>query len=155
MKSFDMPACELCGKTGSLFKAVVEGTELTVCRDCGGYGRILGALSSKQHVAAKKTIRTAEGPLEIIAEDFAERVRKARERLGLKQEELAVKIAEKESLIHKIESGKVQPPIAVARKLERFLKITLVETKEEEKFSTGVRKTDVAMTIGDLLKIKR
>ena len=58
-------------------------------------------------------------------------VKKAREKQGLTQNELARKIGEKTSVISKIESGKLRPTIPLARKLEHALKIKIVKTLEE------------------------
>ena len=47
--------------------------------------------------------------------------------MGLKQFELAQKISEKESIIHKIESDSEDPSIQVIKKLERLFKVKLIE----------------------------
>jgi len=74
-----------------------------------------------------------------------------REGLGLKQKELAEKIAEKEALVHKLETGIVEPSIKIAKKLEKFLKIKLVEEQEQtaESFISPKRE---GYTLGDFLK---
>jgi putative transcription factor len=73
----------------------------------------------------------------------------------LKQEELAKKIAEKESVIHKLESGSIIPAIPLARKLEKFLRIALVETIEVDSPETSDRRSSSdGLTLGDLIRIK-
>ena len=62
-----------------------------------------------------------------IVPDFGMRVKDAREKLGLKQEELARRINEKVSLLRKIERGEIVPDDRVRQKLERILNISLVE----------------------------
>ena len=74
--------------------------------------------------------------------------------LNLKQEELAQKIAEKVSVIHKVESKHLRPSLALAKKLEHFLNIKLIEKYKEEKTKT-LDFTDSALTIGDLIKFKK
>lgn len=89
-----------------------------------------------------------------LIEDFGEVVRTARIKMGLTQEDLAKQLNEKLATIKKIESGEFKPPITLARKLERFLKIKLLEPVEEikqvsSKYST---KGDLGISLGDLLK---
>jgi len=36
-----MALCELCGKEGNLFLAIVEGSQLQVCNQCSGYGKVI------------------------------------------------------------------------------------------------------------------
>jgi putative transcription factor len=57
--------------------------------------------------------------------DFAKVIKTARELQGLSQEELGHKINEKPSVIGHLETGKLKPDDALARKLEHFLKIVL------------------------------
>ena len=68
--------------------------------------------------------------------------------MGLKQEELARKINEKESLIHKLENELVEPSLKLAEKLEKFLKIKLIEIYSDE--NKYVKNNDDKLTIGDL-----
>tara|TARA_Y100000310_G_scaffold43465_1_gene40557 strand:+ start:11590 stop:11757 length:168 start_codon:yes stop_codon:yes gene_type:complete len=53
--------------------------------------------------------------------------------------------------VHHLEIGKLEPSIELARKLERLLKINLIETIEVEQEKTKQEKSDV-LTIGDILK---
>lgn len=50
---------------------------------------------------------------------------------GLSQEELGMKINEKPSVIHHLETGSMKPSDALARKLEHYLKIQLFIPSEE------------------------
>ncbi|PUA34411.1 MAG: TIGR00270 family protein [Candidatus Terraquivivens tikiterensis] len=84
----------------------------------------------KKSSTSKKDIM----PMECIdyVEDFHVRIKNARERMGLSQEELAAQLNEKVGLIRKIEQGEVKPPIELARKIEKFLKIQIIEEVEED-----------------------
>ncbi len=151
--------CDLCGaKTENLFRAIVEGTELNVCKDCAKYGKVIEkkpikpVVEKKEYV--KKPIESEKEVIQVIVPDFAQRIKKKRESLGLKQKEFAKKISEKESLIHNIETESFKPSIILARKLEKFLKIKLVEEYEEEHKKSSETKPD-EFTIGDLIKIKK
>jgi putative transcription factor len=148
----------MCGKETTLVKALIEGTELNVCSECAKFGKVIKQAPKPIEHQQKKTFQpsTPARPqslspqVQVIVENFGEIVKKKREQLGLKQEELAKKIAEKESLIQKIESGHFTPSIRLARKLEKFLKIKLVEQFEEKKVSPGTGESE-GLTIGDML----
>lgn len=155
-----MPLCDMCGSKEAMVVADVEGGILNVCNDCSSFGKIKskitgpkvdkkhqkGAETAKMHVQPEKEI------IQMIVQDFARKIRDKREHLNLKQEELAKKLNEKESLLHKIEIGEFEPSIALARKLEKFLHLKLVEQHEEVKGIVPKTKSD-AFTIGDFIKV--
>jgi putative transcription factor len=157
-------ACDMCGADTKLFKAIIEGVEMNVCRDCSRFGKVIGEVKEeKEEKKPKKIIKatgaTADaGPdvelLQVIVEDYAEKIKDAREKSGLKQKDFAKKINEKESLIHKIETGSFKPNISLARKIEKFLKIRLIEQHEEVHTKSAESKSD-EFTIGDFVKIKK
>ena len=68
----------------------------------------------------EKTEEPEEEIIRLVVGDFATRVRKAREKLGLKQEDFAKKIKEKESIVHKLETGEFKPNLDLAKKLEKI-----------------------------------
>jgi len=149
----------MCGKETSLFKAIVEGTELKVCDKCAKFGKIVERIRPAAKPKRKKDEKEEEeGPetVQVIVPDYSKKVKLARESLGLKQEELAKRINEKESIIHKVETGHYEPNIMLAKKLERFLKIKLVEEHQLEK-TKAQKKVAAAegFTIGDVIKLKR
>jgi len=147
----------MCGRDTILFKAVIEGTELKVCRECGRFGKIKGSIREEpKEKKKKKEIEEEEQPeiVQVIAPDYAQKVKSARESLGLKQEELARKLNEKESIIHKVETGHYEPNINLARKIEKFLRIKLVEEEKVEKEKGGKKSSSEALTIGDIIKLK-
>ena len=111
--------CDLCGKEAPLFRAVVEGVELNACQVCSRFGKKLGHLSKPRAVETKRTIKRE--PLELvetIVPDFAQKIKTAREKMGMKQEDFAKKLNEKTSIIHKIETGSFAPPMPLAKKLQ-------------------------------------
>ncbi|MBI2548388.1 TIGR00270 family protein [Candidatus Woesearchaeota archaeon] len=150
-----MTNCEMCGTHGDLFLTMIEGTELNLCASCSKFGKIIKRANAQplQLKTKTKTLHQEEELVESIVEDYSERIKNAREKLGLKQKELAMKISEKESLIHKIESHHIEPSIVLARKLEKFLQVTLVEEVKETKENIAKRKTDT-LTLGDLVTLK-
>ena len=149
-----MTVCEMCGNETQLFKAVIEGTELQVCRKCAKFGKIL----RKVRIVQKQKPATLKEPkkelIEVVVNDFAKRVRESREKTGMTQEEFAKAINERESIVKKLETGAFVPPISMARKLEKLLKIKLVEEVEEEQFASKQKKRAEGLTIGDILQLK-
>jgi putative transcription factor len=156
-----MPYCEICGKDRELFRAVIEGTEMNVCQVCSRFGKVIRKIEQpktepKQKkpeiIAARKEM--AEEIVQALVPDYTARIRKKREELGLKQDELAKKLNEKVSLIHHIESGEFEPNTELARKIEKFLKITLVEQQTLAR-EAHFKAADNQYTIGDMIKIKK
>lgn len=143
-----MTVCEMCGKALPLFVAIVEGAEVQVCANCGKFGNVLRKPVAK--AVPKKVIQEV---IETVVEDYAERVRKAREKLGKTQKEFALMLTEKESVVQHIESGTMAPSIEMARKLEKLLKIQLVEQEKQEVVEKN-SKPSGPLTIGDLLASK-
>lgn len=148
----------MCGSEGKLYKAIIESAQLNVCHECSKFGKVIGVINQEEidKVTAKENenVEPQKEIMDIIVEDCAEKIKKKREQLGLKQEELAKKINEKESLIQNIESGHYEPSIGLAKKIQGFLKIKLIEEHEELHERQKATKTD-AFTIGDLIKTKK
>ncbi len=149
--------CDMCGSEENLYKADIEGSILNVCKSCSRFGKIIAEIKEPEKIKHKKIIITEPEPepeiIEMVVEDFAEKIRNKREKLGLKQEDFAKMISEKESVIHKLETGEFQPSIELAKKLEKALKIKLIE-EYEEKHKKTAKISSGPTTIGDLIKIK-
>ncbi len=150
-----MTNCELCGKDTELFRSDIEGTILNVCKDCSSFGKILSPIKKAELRTIKKEISLpAELEMtEAIVPNFSELVKQAREKRNLKQEDFAKMLNEKASIIHKIETGTLEPPIPLAKKLEKMLGIKLITQVKEELLQQSKAKTD-QVTIGDLIKLK-
>lgn len=63
-------------------------------------------------------------------------------------------INEPASLIHRIESAKIEPSLMVGRKLERKLKIKIYR-KREELESKPEKKSNKELTLGDVIIVRR
>ncbi|MEA1893739.1 MAG: multiprotein bridging factor aMBF1 [Euryarchaeota archaeon] len=147
--------CEICGSNirGKAHRVILEGTELNVCDDCAKYGHEVkqvpkATVSGTGKVAAGKvpagkmsagiTFRTGsrrrpdmfDQMTDELLSDYGFAIRRAREARGMSQEELALEIREKSSLIKKIEREDLRPEDSVRKKLERVLGISLTETIE-------------------------
>ncbi|MFC1696705.1 multiprotein bridging factor aMBF1 [Nanoarchaeota archaeon] len=161
-----MVLCEMCGKDiENYFRAKLEGSTLKVCGDCAKYGQVLEKIEPevverKKVFVQKKRMRRIEQPVKerYIVPDYSKLIRDKRERMGLKQKEFAAKVSEKESIIQQLEQGKFEPSIKLAEKLERFLKVTLIEEyeapiEEEEKEKTNTLRS--VLTLGDMIKVRK
>lgn len=148
-----MVDCELCGKKVAEIDAIVEGTTLKVCENCAEYGKVIPI--KKPFIKEQPKLRIEkEEPAETVVLDYSDKIKKAREQLNLKQEEVAKRLAEKQSVIHNVETGHLQPSLELARKFERMFNINLIE-EVEEKPSKKLDFKDSALTIGDILKFKK
>jgi len=170
-----MRICEVCGREiiGPAYLARIEGAELVVCSDCVAYATSYrrlrrGELARRDVAQARvqrptrpKRPRPPSGTrveqatrLELV-EDFGQKVRAAREARGLTQEELGKMIGEKASVISRIEAGKMEPDIVLARKLEHALGLKLlVEAEEKAKLvvrGASPRAAGGGLTLGDIL----
>ncbi len=164
--------CEVCGQEifSKPYKVMIEGARLTVCGKCARHGEIVHERPQQDIVGTRPKIahakshpvktsrkqrgskQTVESPLELV-EDFAGRIRRAREELKLSHEDLGRRINEKVSVLRKIETGKMTPNNSLAARLEHILKIKLFASASEEKTAhTNVPKATVTeITLGDLV----
>lgn len=149
----------MCGSKSNLLLTKIEGTMLKLCPKCARHGNVVKKLyNAPPKKETKIQIVHKEEPEseEMIVEDYAQRIRNARELKGIKQEDLAKKINEKESVIHKLETGHMKPNIKLAEKIGRFLGIKLIEEvimQDHRDFET--RKSSESLTLGDIITIKR
>ena len=121
-----MAECELCGrKIKSHIKARVDGILLNVCSECAKSGKVMETPKPKTpwRVFDQRKIQ----PEEIIVDDFAQKIRQARQQRNMKQEEVANALNEKLSVISAVENGKRVPNLTFARKLEKFFGIKLIK----------------------------
>jgi putative transcription factor len=166
--------CEMCGETirGAPKLVRVEGAELSVCSKCEKFGtevqqvRRTDIRATQKGVAARPAPSPAGGKAQVrykrdmfdfmegeIADDYAMRIRHAREEKGLSQKDLAMQMKEKEHLIRKIENSELIPEDHVRKKLEKALEIRLLDSmvSEDEKNVPG----RLAPTLGDLTVIRK
>jgi len=147
-----MTSCEMCGREDKLLVVLVENVEMRLCKSCSDYGKIIG--SSEGHIKIKNhQHKEEESSILGIREDYGSIIKSEGEKRGLSQEQLAKKINEKESVIHKIETNHMEPSLDLAKKIERVFKIRLVEdlSVKYKKISTETG----SLTIGDLIGNKK
>ncbi len=158
-----MPICNLCGsKTERVFKAKIEGAEMIVCANCSRLGTAVEEIRVEEepiYEEESKYVRNVpssrpNNTVEVIVSDYGKLVKQARERKGLKQENLAKMLAIKESLLHNIESGHFEPGVGLIQKLEKFLHIALIQKVEDKPIKLQHVESG-PMTLGDMIKIKK
>ena len=146
--------CEMCGRSETLFKTKLEGSELELCKTCSSFGSIV--TEPTQNWVKKKLPRMFKESSEEIVHDYGRLIRQAREKSGLNQEEFAKKISERTSILQKMENNQFQPSLKLAKKLQRSLKIRLVvESEETEERTQKVSTKSEGFTLGDYIKKKR
>jgi len=161
--------CEMCGAESKvpLKRVRIEGAELTVCGSCARYGTELhGAAKSPAAPAGRPTGYTQMNTPQPrrtrdffdnlggdLVEDYADRIRTARLKLGLSQKDLALSMMEKELLIKKIEKGELIPEEDVRKKIEKALEIKLLEDSSSD--SQDFHQAKMTTTMGDVIKIKK
>lgn len=119
-----MTSCELCGKPATT-KARIEGVPLTVCAACAALGTPF-VVPPPVVRAAPKSLKAELSPRELVT-DFRQRIRAARQKKGLTEEDAAKALnIHKSTLLH-YESGKMHPDDTTAKKFERFYDIVLFE----------------------------
>ena len=155
-----MAKCELCGRElwGVAYRIRLEGADLLVCPSCARGRMIVGTVNfskpqpSRQPRSTTKLRRKLEAE-EVIVEGYGSLVRSAREKMGLTRDMLATMVGEKESIIRRIEAGQLEPTIELARRLEKVLKIKLVE--EVVDYGAGCEEAGgYDLTLGDVVEFK-
>ena len=163
--------CELCGGEirGAPRLVHIEGAELRVCVPCSKYGtevqrpraapggpapapRRAGSPPSPQPVQRRRRDLFDRMGGE-LAEDYSDRIRRARQAKGWTEKQLALEIMERELLIKKVEKGDLVPEEELRKKLEKALGISLIESSEDEVKAT--RGKGMTTTLGDIISIKK
>ncbi len=160
--------CEVCGHKihDEPITAVIEGAKLTVCVECSKHGKII---HQEELALPQKNLKKTQAPVSMVqrkplvakveitqepAEDYSNKIKVAREKLGLTHEELGKKINEKASVLRNLEAGKMAPNNQLAAKLEHMLKIKLLVAISEEKVPPPTSKSaNQELTLGDLIEI--
>ncbi len=156
-----MEVCEICGrKTNKPYAVFIEGARVIICENCAKRYKNAEPLFKVEkrvnRVTRPKPIRKLSEKTFEIVDDFGSIVRKAREKRGMKIEELAKAIAEPESEVKKIEREELTPEIKVAKKLEKFLGVKLVmEITDEDIENREISNKRDEITLGDIVVIKK
>lgn len=159
--------CEMCGKSVTFCRKVtIEGVHLEVCAECAKFGTEARKETPKPEgpkpvITQRLEIREKRGrPRDIykgqeteeLVDDFASRIRDARQSKGMTQKDLAMKINERVTVLSKIETGDMRPDERLIGKLQKELGIVL-----KEKVSAVLASKESGsrpLTLADLIKIK-
>lgn len=136
--------CEICGRNvDKLYEIYIEGARVKVCIYC--FSQI--KKTEIKEVNKVKTKKDIEIVGEVIVEDFNKKLREYRERNNLKQIDMAKLLGIKESLYKALEEGRIKPDINLAKKIEKILKIKILEkevlTDKEKESNLNLRVSDV------------
>lgn len=179
MLSSGIVYCEMCGRPIERRRAkivYIEGARLTLCPEC--YTKVsrrivtteVRAITQEATKRPKTQVHTKTYTREYgkrrrrllegyeVVPDYAERVRKAREKLGWTQRMLAEAVKESENVIKRIESGRLVPSIDLAERLERVLGIKLLEPIVEEvpqTYQPRQASNIKELTLGDIVTIRK
>ncbi len=164
--------CEMCGAEAKvpLKRIRIEGAELSVCNACAKYGtEVQGAPRTTASQAVRSPGQAGTGgtgphPVQRsrelfdrmggdLAEEYAERIRDARMKLGMTQKDLALAMMERELLVKKLEKGELIPEDEVRKKLEKTLNISLLDEGTSE--PADLRHARMTTTMGDVIQIKK
>jgi len=94
-------------------------------------------------------VPTVPEDVELI-DDYGQVIRKARQAMQLNQEDLCRKIAEKVSVLQKIESGRLVPDDSLVKKLEHALKIQLLQPPTKTPIKDDKFTRPMELTLGDI-----
>jgi putative transcription factor len=147
-----MMACEACASLGTPYrepKAVSLTTTVHAPKSM--------PVAAPRPVPRKPSDRRA--PREVqeldISDNYAQIIQKARRKHELSQEDLAMKVKERLSVIRKIELGKMIPNMRLAKELEHVLRVKLlVLTSEPPVPKTAVPGATKEVTLADVARIR-
>jgi len=168
--------CDICGRQIQRKPnlVVVEGARMTVCGSCAKLGTPYQ--EPRPQAGAPRTVTAKPAPVislqsvpprpadrrvprEIqeldLAEKYPQIIQKARRKHKLTQEDLAMKVKERLSIIQKIELGKMVPDMRLARTLEHVLQVKLLVPPAEPpvpKLATSAAKE---VTLADVARIRK
>lgn len=138
----------------------IEGSVVVTCDDCARYGEVVGFVSSRDKKKPalkpeeKEDVSFDAGGDELI-DNYPEVIRKKREMHELKQEDLAKLINEPASLIHRVETGRMEPSLEVARKLQKALGVRLLHKSDSGSIDSVKPTESDELTLGDMVVIKK
>ena len=155
--------CEICERDIERGKRIkLEGSIVVACEECSRYGEVIAeAEPPKPKPRVVEEVRVEKRPdftlsiVEELVEGYPELIKNRRESLGMKQEELAKRINEPSSLVHRIESGRFEPSPKVAGKIQSVLGIRLMERVEPGEMQPAKSKSPDELTLGDLIVVKK
>ena len=137
-----MVTCDVCGReTPTAYIVKIEGATLVACPRCAERGEIVGEYGRREILREEEAAD--------VVEDFAERIREARKKKGLKIQQLSELTGIRPRLLKLFEEGRAVPTLQQARSLERTLGIELLEP-----FVEIMKGKKFELTLGDVVRIR-
>lgn len=90
-----------------------------------------------------------------LADNYSQIIEKTRRKQGLGQDDLAMKVKERLSIIQKIELGKMVPDMRLARTLEHVLRVKLLVPRSEPPAPKLSASATREITLADVAKIRK
>jgi len=148
-----MASCQLCGRdVDSLKKAKIEGATLKVCDSCADMGETVETKSKKKKRKKKKSRTSSKTSSEVLASNYGDMIKNAREEEKLSIKEVADSLNEKESVIKKIEGEDLKPEKSLASKLEKKFGIELYVNPSVSDVETDSG-DERSATLGDVAEV--
>ncbi len=151
--------CEICGEILTQERKIeLDGLVFLVCEKCVHHGRELierPQTNKKQFKAfdlSKQVKHEMQSDKTELIQDYGKQIKTAREKKGLTIEDLAKKVFEKKSFLHRIESQNAVPSDELIKKLEKELNISLTTTVNEVELNEF--ESQKGMTLADLIDKK-
>jgi putative transcription factor len=157
----------MCGKqVPRTRRFLIERTTLNVGPECEKFGKPLEpgpggmqdvrpgnvplAMEMRKKRGQGRDVFSEQSMQEELVADFGPRILSAREKKGWTRQDLGGRVGERESAIHRMETGSLRPTDEVAKKMERELGIKLYEKVDAvtQKKSTAAG----GFTLGDILR---
>lgn len=148
----------MCGKqTESPIQAKVVGSVMNVCSDCRRTGNVI---EPENKAPISKTFykrHKSESVENVVISNYGPLINSALARKNLNIQQLARIINIKESTLSKFMSGTFKPELDIARKIEDYLNINLVnEVESSGKSETMIldemkKQEDVSENLADLI----
>ena len=163
--------CPICGGIiwGKGQNVLLEGANIVVCQSCAQYGTKIYEKPKTSHLKKSiynqsKSSSKKSKPKQYsfdnveIVPDYDKRIRNTRNSSNLNQEQFAQKLNEKPSLLRRIEAGKAEPTIKLAKKIEQIYHIKLLKKVDEIEASVNSSKYMKKLggsSLGDIAFIKK
>jgi putative transcription factor len=109
-------------------------------------------LEYREKRSRPRDIYTSQETEELVV-DFAKRIRDARQKKGMTQKDLAMRLNERVTVLSKIETGDMRPDEKLISKLQKELGIVLKE--KVAPIQTVKESGPSALTLADLIKMQR
>lgn len=144
--------CEICGKRDAVCLVHIEGAKMNACAGCAQGGQILHYFDNeKQEIQHLPAMARTE---EEIVDGYGKIIAEARMKMKLTIEELGLKIGEKANYIEHVEKEIMLPSLVLARKLEKFFRIKLINKEKTEATKMPEYKKK-ELTLLDVAEIKQ